>query len=83
MSVTLLAKYSDIIFLELLNSCICKWMVNHLLDYLIWYCCNISSCKCTVCNMYWISYTCTDNLCLKIIVCKYICNILNKINSRL
>ena len=54
-------------------------MMNHLLNYLIWYCCNISSSKCAVCNMYWISYTCTDNLCLKIIVSKYICNILNKI----
>ena len=57
--------------------------MNHLLNNLIRNSCYVSSCKCTVCYMYRISYTCTYNLCLDIIIRKYTNNIFNKLDTRL
>ncbi len=79
----LFTKYSFIIFLELLNSLIRKRMFCHLLDYLIWNCRNICTCKCTVCHMDRIADGCCDNLGLISINIKNFRNLADQFDSRL
>ena len=38
---------------------------------------NVRTCECTVCNMDWISDTCTDDFCLNVIIAENVYNRLN------
>ena len=43
--VKLFTKYRSIICLELFDSCVCQWVLCHLLDHAVWNGCNICSCQ--------------------------------------
>ena len=79
----LLTKYGKILLLELLNTLIGQRMLCHLLDYRIWYCCNISSCQSAVCYMDRITDACRNDLCINTVVVKDSGDRLDQIDTRL
>ena len=57
-------------------------MMSHLLKYFKWYSSDISTCKCTLCYMHWMTNTCCDDLGIDACNCKHISDLANQLNIR-